>query len=79
MNCLLVLYPIGLGRSNVIYYDISILQNNKELNLNLWKPVKEKKNLTVEQSLFVVNKRFFIPQKPDDAKKDFIRLDMCWF
>ena len=61
------------GRQNLVYYEILILQDNNHLNTILWKPVRDKKNLTHEQGLYGVKKRYYLPPKKDDKSKDFLR------
>ena len=50
-----------------------ILQDNKNLDEKLWKPVMIKKDMPHEQGLYGVKKRYYIPPKFNDKSKDFLR------
>ena len=62
---------------NLLYYEILILQDNKNLKESLWGPKYNKSKMATDEGLYVVKKRYFIPPKHDDPKKQFVRLVTC--
>ena len=64
------------GRGNLVYYEILILQDekNRKQDQSLWfkKPPK-KEELVHEQGLYGVKKRYYLAPKVDDLSKDFLR------
>ena len=62
-----------LGRNNLVYYEILILQDERHLKEILWKPKRSKDKMVHEQGLYGVKKRYYLPPKKDDTEKDFLR------
>merc|ERR1712142_564190 len=66
------------GRINLVYYEILILQDekNQKKDQKLWISKKEespkKEDLIMEQGLYGVKKRYYLPPRKDDSFKDFL-------
>ena len=62
-----------LGISNLKYYEILILQDEKHLEEHLWQPYTSKDKMPHVEGLFGVKKRYYIAPKVD-GEKPFLRL-----
>ena len=57
----------------MIFYEILILQDEKNLRENLWKPQIPKGKMVHEQLMYGVKKRYYLAPRKDDPSKDFVR------
>ena len=62
-----------LGRKDLKYYEIMILQDEDHLNEDLWKPRVPRNKMPHVEGMLGVKRRYHLPPKNDDPDKDYLR------